>query len=108
MLKKWRTEIINSFERPFDDRKQSNALAEHCNSRLRELLAVSNGYANFERFRAKALFCLNNHIFYSLTHILDSKKRQGKPRGTYNKQMVAITDLPGNDVDSMDQDFEDE
>lgn len=108
MLKKWRPEIINSFERPFDDRKQSNALAEHCNSRLRELLAVSNGYANFERFRAKALFCLNNHIFYSLTHILDSKKRQGKPRGTYNKQMVAITDLPGNDVDSMDQDFEDE
>jgi hypothetical protein len=108
MLKNWRTEIINSFERPFDDRKQSNALAEHCNSRLRELLDVANGYANFERFRAKALFCLNNHVFYSLTNALKSKKRQGKPRGSYNKQKPAIVNLPGSTVDSMNQDFEDE
>jgi len=72
------------------------------------LLAVSNGYAYFKRLRAKALFCLNNHVFFSLTHALSSKKRQGKPKGTYTKKKPVIKDLPGNDADSIDQDFKDD
>ena len=44
-LKTWKPQIINSFQRPFDNRKQSNALTEHLNSRLRELISISNGFA---------------------------------------------------------------
>ena len=86
MLKNWKDEIINSFERPYSDRKQSNALAESINQKLRILIDVSNGYANFERFRARAIYCLNDMIFYSLSGRLShSNKRKGKLRGTYNK-----------------------
>lgn len=86
MLKNWKDEIINSFERPYSDRKQSNALAESINQKLRILIDVSNGYANFERFRARAIYCLNDRIFYSLSGRLShSNKRKGKLRGTYNK-----------------------
>ena len=31
LLKHWKPEIINSFRRPYDDRRQSNALAENIN-----------------------------------------------------------------------------
>ncbi len=107
ILKNWRTEIINSFQRPFDNRKQSNALTEHFNSRLRELITISNGFANFDRFRARAIYCLNNHTFYSLTSSLHSNKREGKDRGPYNKTKdVPLTDDPNNNVDSMVDDFE--
>lgn len=108
LLHNWRQEIIYSFERPMDSRKQSNALTENVNSRLRELLDISNGYANFERFRARGVYCLNDTAFYSLTQKLTSNKRQGKPRGKYNKEKPTIKDHPGNDVDTMDDDFDEE
>ena len=109
ILKNWRTEIINSFQRPFDNRKQSNALTEHVNARLRELITISNGFANFERFRARAIYCLNNHTFYTLTSSLHSNKREGKARGPYYKTKdVSLTDDPNNNVDSMVDDFEEE
>lgn len=102
ILKNWKTEIINSFQRPFDDRKQSNALTEHFNSRLRELISVSNGFANFERFRARSIYCLNNHTFYALTASLHSNKRTGKARGPYNKMKpFPLENDPDNHVDSM-------
>ena len=46
LLKHWKPEIINSFRRPYDDRRQSNALAENINQKLRLLIEVSNGYTN--------------------------------------------------------------
>ena len=105
LLKNWRTEIINSFQRPYDNHKQSNALTEHFNSRLRELITVSNGFANFERFRARAVYCLNNHTFYVLTSSLSSNKRKGKTRGPYNKvKDVTLEDDPNNHVDTMNDD----
>ena len=85
LLKHWKKEIINSFKRPYENRKQTNSLAENINGRLRELLLISYGYSNFERFRDRALYCLNEKIFYALTSSLSSLKREGKKRGNYNK-----------------------
>ena len=47
LLKHWRIEIIHSFHRPYENRKQSNALAESLNEKIRELLVVSHGFSNF-------------------------------------------------------------
>ena len=85
LLSNWRTEILNSFKRPFSERKLSNAFTENTNERLRELLDISNGMANFERFRQRALYCFNEHVFYSITQHLTTQKRKGRPRGHYNK-----------------------
>lgn len=85
ILTNWRAEILNSFKRPFNERKLSNAFTENTNERLRELLDVSNGMANFERFRQRALYCFNEHVFYSITRHLTNNKRKGRPRGHYRK-----------------------
>lgn len=85
LLKHWKLEIINSFNRPYDNRRQSNALAENINQKLKLLIEVSNGYSNFDRFRARAIYCLNDRLFYGLTSSLSSNKREGRKRGTYNK-----------------------
>ena len=85
LLKHWKKEIINSFRRLYGNRKQTNALAESINQKLRELLRVSYGYANFERFRARALYCLSKKVFYSLTVSIGTLKRQGSKRHHYNK-----------------------
>ena len=85
LLINWRTEILNSFKRPFGDRKLSNAFTENTNERLRELLDITNGMVNFERFRQRSLYCFNEHVFYSITQHLTTNKRKGKPRGHYKK-----------------------
>ena len=81
----WKEEYLNSFRRPYDDRKQSNALSEYMNSRLRVLINVSNGLSNFPRFRARALYALNRKLYYTITDHLQSNKRIGKKRGSYKK-----------------------
>ncbi len=103
LLKHWKPEIINSFRRPFDSRRQSNALAENINQKLKLLINVSNGYTNFERFRARAIYCLNDRLFYGLTSSLYSKKREGKKRGRYQKKIKDIFDSS----DKADDDFHD-
>lgn len=106
-LKTWKPQIINSFQRPFDNRKQSNALTEHLNSRLRELISISNGFANFDRFRARAVYCLNDYAYYALTDSLRSSKRKGKSRGSYNKKKDhLLEDDPNNSIDTMNSHFE--
>ena len=87
LLEHWRPEILNSFKRPYHTFKQSNALSENINGKLGTLIRISNGLSNFERFRARAIYCLNHKISYSLTsHIFRHNKRTGKPRGTYKKE----------------------
>ena len=86
LLNDWKTEIVNSFHTP-GGRKQSNALAESINSRVKTYLAVSKGNTNFERFRRRILYCLNDSIFYSCTSFLKSYKSEGKKRGTYKKSI---------------------
>lgn len=91
LIEHWRPEIINSFKRPYDTFKQSNALSENINGQLRSLITVSNGLSNFDRFRARAIYCLNHQISYSLTnHIHRYNKRIGKPRGSYKKTEVPM------------------
>lgn len=85
MIHNWSDEIINSFNRPYDNRKQSNALAESINSKIRTYLSVSRGNTNFERFRRRMLYCFNDSVFYSTTTILKSLKSDGRLRGPYNK-----------------------
>ena len=69
LMNNWKEEIINSFERP-TGRQQSNSLTENINSQIRSYLAVSKGSSNFERFRRRILYCLNNKIFYHCTNFL--------------------------------------
>ena len=85
MLINWKPYIINSFKRPFDDRKLSNALSENMNSQIRASLTVARGVANFSRFRRRMLYAFNKHVFYSCTAHLKSDKQKGKPRGKYKK-----------------------
>jgi len=86
LLIAWRPEIINSFKKPDGIHRESNALTENTNQRIRELLYVSNGYSNFERFRARVLYCYNKSTFYALTQTLDSRKHKGVKRGHYRKK----------------------
>ena len=76
ILQTWRTEILNSFKRPLDDRKLSNALSENINGQIRTYLAVSNGVRNFTRFRKRCLLSLNRKVFYSIKDQLKSDKKQ--------------------------------
>ncbi|MEG0468708.1 MAG: transposase, partial [Longicatena sp.] len=73
-LKNWRTEILNSFKRPINGRKLSNALSENINGQIRTYLSVSNGVSNFVRFRKRCIFSLNPKVFYSITDQLRSDK----------------------------------
>lgn len=52
----WKPEIINSFKRPFNDRKLSNALCENLNGRIRSYLSISNGISNLSSFSEKMYF----------------------------------------------------
>ena len=74
MLIHWREEIINSFQRPHNDRRQSNALAENVNSQLRAYIAITRGSQNFIRFRKRVLYSLNPKIFYALSGKMSSDK----------------------------------
>lgn len=85
-LSNWKKEILNSFQRPYDDRKLSNALSENINGQLRTYLAISKGISNFTRFRKRAIFSLNPKVYYSITDTLRSDKREGKTRNPYKKQ----------------------
>lgn len=85
MIERWKPEILNSFKRPYDDRKLSNALSENINGQIRTYLSISNGITNFIRFRKRCIFALNTKIFYSITDKLKTDKSQGKTRGSYNK-----------------------
>ena len=82
-LKNWKTEILNSFKRPFDDRKLSNALSENINGQLRTYISISKGISNFTRFRKRSIFALNPKMYYSITGKLSTDKREGKLRGSY-------------------------
>ena len=80
LLYNWREEILHSFTRPFQNRKQSNAFTQNINGQIRRYLAVSNGVINFIRFRKRMLYCLNYRIFYSITQFLSSDKYDRKKK----------------------------
>jgi len=86
ILETWKTEIINSFRRPYENRKLSNAYSENINGKLRTYITVSRGLGNFKRFRSRALFALNPKIFFAISDNLKTNKRTGRKRGPYNKK----------------------
>lgn len=81
----WRNEVPNSFIRPYGDINLSNSFTENINGRIKTYLAVSNGISSFQRFRKRVIFALSPDIYYALTPMLASEKRDRKKRGSYNK-----------------------
>ena len=59
-------------------------------------------------FKKDLLHCLNDHVFYSLTHTLASYKREGKKRGPYKKDKPILKDDLDNSVDTMTDDTDDD
>ena len=58
-LSKWKYEIVNSFV-PANGRRISNGLIENRNKAIKLLKHSSNGYLNWNRFRTRIMFSLNN------------------------------------------------
>ena len=85
ILHNWKTEILNSFKRPYDNHKLSNAFTENINGKIKAYLNISRGINNFTRFRKRIMFALNPKIFFSLTNVLYSDKIDSKKRGPYKK-----------------------
>ena len=85
ILINWKEEILNSYLRPYDDRKLSNAFTENINGKLRTYLSVSRGISNFSRFRKRVLYALSKDVQYALSSSLSSDSISGKKRGPYNK-----------------------
>lgn len=86
MMYTWEEKIIHSFQRPYDDRKLSNALSENINGKINAHITVSRGISNFARFRNRLIYALNDTVMYKVTGFLQSLKRPGKPRGNYKKK----------------------
>ncbi len=88
ILRTWKKEILNSFMRPYDDRRLSNALAENINGRIGNYITISKGLTNFNRFRTRIIYALNPDIKYALSSKLNSKRNLGhtSTRKPYNKE----------------------
>ena len=77
----WKDEIINSFIRSeVTGHRLSNAKAESMNDEIETNINISNGLANFTRFRKRMLYCFNDRLFYTLTTKLTSLKRKLKKK----------------------------
>ena len=62
-LTQWKSEIINSFIKiPSINKKMNNALIENRNKSIKLIKHSSNGYTNWNRFRARVLYSLNDNI----------------------------------------------
>lgn len=85
LLITWKKEILNSFLRPYHQRKLSNTYAENINGKLRTYMTVSRGLGNFKRFRSRALLALNHKVFFAISDNLTTNKRTGRKRGPYEK-----------------------
>ena len=85
ILINWRDEILNTYLRPYDDRKLSNSFTENVNGKLRTYLAVSRGISNFQRFRKRVIYSLSKDVQYSLNNSLYSESVPKRKRGTYKK-----------------------
>lgn len=59
-LKKWKPEIMNSFER-VENRRLSNGSIEGMNSRVKTIIKSANGLRNFYRMRNRIMFSLNKN-----------------------------------------------
>lgn len=63
---RWKNEIINSFIKvnPEKTKKVSNGIIENRNKIIKNIKHNSNGYRNWERFRNRVLYALNDDVTY--------------------------------------------
>ncbi|WP_132225821.1 transposase [Longicatena caecimuris] len=67
LICEWRQEIIHSFLKiPSIDRKMNNALIENRNKSIKLLKHSSNGYTNWNRFKARVMYSLNDDIYFKM------------------------------------------
>lgn len=59
-LRNWQPEIVNSFNR-YQGRRISSGPVESVNSRIKVVKRNGNGYSNFERFRKRVIYSLNEN-----------------------------------------------
>lgn len=86
MLQTWEEYILNSFK-IIDGRRLSNGPIEGFNSTFKKTIVVSNGYANFNRFRNRVIFCYNKEFKLIPRRREDRIVKLKRPkRGKYNKQ----------------------
>ena len=60
MLRHWKSEIVNSFDR-VNGQRISNGPIESVNARINVIKLNGNGYRNFERFKLRVLYSLNKN-----------------------------------------------
>ena len=60
MLRHWKPEIVNSFDR-VNGQRISNGPIESVNARIDVIKLNGNGYRNFERFKLRVLYSLNEN-----------------------------------------------
>ena len=60
MLRHWKKEIVNSFDR-VDGQRISNGPIESVNARIKVIKMNGCGYRNFERFKLRTLYSLNEN-----------------------------------------------
>lgn len=74
-LKRWKREIINSFIIVDEEskRKMNNGIIENRNKVMKQIKHNSNGYRNWERFRTRALYVLNDDTTYRVNPITTKK-----------------------------------
>ena len=81
----WKKEMLNSFRRPYNNRKLSNSESKSINGKIRSYLSVSREVGNFQRFGKRTLLGLSKAIRYTLRAQLHSVSVPG-PRGEpYNR-----------------------
>ncbi|MBQ0035800.1 MAG: ISL3 family transposase [Firmicutes bacterium] len=77
----WKQEIVNSFIiSDVTGDRLSNAKSESMNRKIKLHISISNGLANFLRFRKRMLYCFNDNVFVVLTEKLTSMKRDLKQK----------------------------
>lgn len=76
-LSNWQIEIINSFTY-IDGWRLSNAKIENINGQIKNLMAISYGFTNFERTRTRIIYTINKDQPLSITKRYKSKQRKKK------------------------------
>ena len=61
-MKNWKEEVTNSFIE-HDGEKVNNGIIENRNKSIKLIKHSSNGYRNWERFRNRVLYSLNDDVY---------------------------------------------
>ena len=78
-LSNWQIEIVNSFTY-INDWRLSNAKIENINGQIKNLMAISYGFTNFERTRTRIIYTVNKDQPFSISKKYNSKQRKRKQK----------------------------